>query len=175
MRILLLLLPAALLLFSCGTPKELRTDNIPSVKELDLEKYAGTWFEIIRLDHSFERGLQNVTATYIPKEDGKIKVINKGYHTEDEEWREAEGKAYVPDDNKPGELKVSFFLWFYADYKVIKLDEDYQWAMVTSTSKEYLWILSRQAEMDSKTLDQLLEYARKENFPLEKIVYVKHD
>ncbi len=174
MKILLLLLPAWLVLISCGTPKELRTDNIPSVKKLDINKYAGTWFEIIRLDHSFERGLEQVTATYIPEDDGKIKVINKGFDTEDQEWSTAEGKAYVPNPDKPGELKVSFFLWFYADYKVIKLDENYQWAMVTSKSKEYLWVLSRKSEMDKSTLDDLLDFARSEGFPLEKIVYVEH-
>jgi apolipoprotein D and lipocalin family protein len=173
--LIFMLLPlVAIMLFSCSVPKELRTDYIPSVPELDLEKYSGTWFEIIRLDHSFERGLQKVTATYSIRDDGKIKVINKGYDTEDQEWSEAEGKAYVPDPNKPGELKVSFFLWFYGDYKVIKLDKDYQWAMITSNSKEYLWILSRTSQMDQSKLDELLDFAKSEGFPLEEIIYVEH-
>lgn len=173
-NLLFIFIPSVLLLFSCSTPKELRTDSIPSVKELDLDKYVGTWYEIIRLDHSFERGLQKVTATYSIKDDGNIKVLNKGFDNDEQEWSEAEGKAYIPDPNKPGELKVSFFLWFYGDYKVIKLDKNYQWAMVTSSSKEYLWILSRQKEMDKMKLDELLSYARDEGFPLEKIVYVEH-
>ena len=164
------------ILTSCGTPKELRTDDIPAVDELDINRYLGTWYEIIRLDHPFERGLENVTAAYELKEDGDIRVINRGWDVEDKEWSEAEGKAWRPDpDIEPGKFQVSFFLWFSSLYKVIKLDEDYSFAMVTSSSKEYLWILSREPELPDSTYNMLINFAEEKGFPLEDLHKVKHD
>lgn len=111
--------------------------NTTTVKELDLERYLGTWYEIARFDHKFERGLQGVTATYSMREDGKVKVLNQGYeNTLDGKLSVAEGKAKLTDE--PGKLKVSFFWIFYADYFVMELDKDYQWALIGSKSDKYL-------------------------------------
>jgi apolipoprotein D and lipocalin family protein len=173
-KILAIILSCVAGLVSCGTPQELSTEGIPAVDDFELKRYLGRWYEIARLDHPFERGLERVTATYSTKEDGGIKVVNRGYDTEDEEWSEAEGKARVPDPDRPAYLEVSFFLWFYSPYKIIKLDEDYQWAVVTSSSKEYLWILSRSPEMVDKTYNRLVDFAKTKGFPLEKLHRVEH-
>ncbi len=175
-KIFILIAAIPAVLTSCGTPKELQTGDIPAVNKLDINRYLGTWYEIIRLDHPFERGLENVTATYELKEDGDIRVINRGWDVEDKEWSEAEGKAWRPEpDKEPGKFQVSFFLWFSSLYKVIKLDDDYQWAMVTSSSKEYLWILSREPELPDSTYNMLINFAKENGFPMEDLHKVKHD
>ncbi|MGB1004861.1 MAG: lipocalin family protein, partial [Salibacteraceae bacterium] len=136
--ILLLFLP---LFYSCQSQTTMIDKTV--VKELVLEKYLGTWYEIARYDHSFERNLVGVTATYSMRDDGKIKVLNAGYkNTLDGKLSEAEGKAKIPNANEPAKLKVSFFWIFYGDYFVLELDENYQWAVIGSSSDKYLWILS---------------------------------
>lgn len=141
-----------------------------TVKELDLNRYLGTWYEIARFPHSFEKNLVGVTATYRLRDDGKIRVINQGYkNTLDGEPSIAEGKAKIPDKLEPGKLKVSFFWIFYADYLVLELDENYQYAMIGSSSPKYFWILSRTPQMDPDTYEMLLEKARKRGYNMEKL------
>lgn len=174
-RILILILSVSFIISACGTPKELSTENIPTVDNLEIEKYLGKWYEIARLDHPFERDQENVTANYSLREDGEIRVLNRGYDTTDNEWSDAEGNAYRPDpENKPGLFKVSFFLFFYGDYKVIALDEDYQWVMVTSSSKEYLWILGREPQLSDEDYNMLIEKAEKWDFPLDDLYRLQH-
>ena len=166
-----------LLLFfvTCTVPDEMKTDHIPVVTGFDVQRYLGTWYEISRLPHRFEKNLQKVTATYTLREDGKIKVLNRGYHTEKEEWKEAEGKAWIPDPQKPAHLRVSFFWIFAADYKVIALDTvAYAYAMVTSSSKEYLWILARKPHLDKTVYDRLIAYAKQQDFDLSKLEIIEH-
>jgi lipocalin len=144
-----------------------------TVKELDINRYLGTWYEIARFPHSFEKNLVGVTATYSLRDDGKIQVINEGYkNTLDGKRSRAEGKAKIPDKQEPGKLKVAFFLFFYADYFVLELDENYQYAMIGSSSDKYFWILSRSPQMDSQTYEMLLEKARKRGYNLEKLIKV---
>ena len=127
------------------------------VKELDIERYLGKWYEISRYDHKFERGLVGVTASYSYREDGKIKVVNSGYEkTLNGQKSEAIGKAKIPDPKIPSKLKVSFFWFFYGDYFVLELDKNYQWAVIGSSSDNYLWILSRTPQMDKRIYDELL-------------------
>lgn len=149
------------------------TADMQTVAELDLERYLGTWYEIARFPHRFERGLVNVTATYNPLPDGKIEVINRGIR--DGEESIAKGKAWRPDPNEPGRLKVSFFWIFASDYKVFVLDEDYQYAMVTSSSKNYLWILARTPTLDEQVYEQLLQTARDNGFDLSQLIKVPQD
>jgi apolipoprotein D and lipocalin family protein len=164
-----------LILITCRVPEEMKTDHIPVVAGFDLQRYLGTWYEIARLPHSFERDLQQVTATYSLRDDGKIKVLNRGYNTKKEEWKEAEGKAWIPDPAKPAHLRVSFFWIFAADYKVIALDTvEYQYAMVTSSSKAYFWILARQPQLDARVYDQLLACAHQQGFNLSQLIKVEH-
>jgi apolipoprotein D and lipocalin family protein len=138
----------------------MKTDYIPTVKPFDLKRYLGKWYEIARLPNRFEENLEQVTADYSLKEDGEIKVLNRGFNTSDQKWEEAEGRAWVPDTTNPSDLKVSFFWIFSSGYKVIALDqENYSYSMVTSSSKKYLWILSRTKDIDLIIYDSLIRKA----------------
>lgn len=145
------------------------------VNELDIQKYLGTWYEIARYNHRFERGLVGVTANYSIREDGKIKVVNSGYKNSfDGKFSRAVGKAKVPDPlNEPAKLKVSFFLFFYGDYYVLELDNDYQWALIGSSSDDYLWILSRKPQMEEELYDQLLGKLQKRGYDISKLIKVE--
>lgn len=143
-----------------------------TVTALDLNRYLGTWYEIARFDHSFERGLEGVTATYSLKEDGKIKVINKGYKNSlNGEPKVAIGKAKLTDD--PGRLKVSFFWIFYADYLVMELDKDYKWVLIGSKSDKYLWILSRTPQLEESVKQHILKLARERGYDTSKLIWVE--
>jgi len=157
----------------CFTSKELSTESIQAVKTFDLQRYLGMWYEIARLPHSFESGLDSVTATYTLRDEGKIEVFNKGFNTAKGEWKEAKGKAFIPDTSAGAFLRVSFFWIFYGDYKVIALDTlDYSYAMVTSHSKEYLWILSRTPRLDQHVYDVLIRQAGEWGFNISELYKV---
>ena len=144
------------------------------VKELDIEKYLGRWYEIARYDHRFERGLVGVTATYTLREDGKLKVVNSGFEeTLNGLKSEATGKAKIPNPNIPSKLKVSFFWFFYGDYFVLELDKNYLWAVIGSNSDEYLWILSRTPQMDESLYSQILDKLTKRGYDIIKLIKVK--
>ncbi len=149
-------------------------ENIKPVDNFDLERYLGTWYEIARLDHSFERGLEKVTAEYSLRDDGGVKVVNRGFDTEKQEWDEATGKAYFVGDKNTGQLKVSFFGPFYGGYNIIALDEDYQYAMVCGPDRSYLWILARTPDLDSAIVDKLVKAAKGLGFTTEELIYVEH-
>jgi apolipoprotein D and lipocalin family protein len=117
--------------------------GVEPVQNFDLERYLGQWHEIARLDHSFERGLTDVTATYSKREDGGVRVMNSGFNTETQAIKSAEGKAYFIGSPNVGSLKVSFFGPFYGGYHIAKLDEDYQMALVIGPNTDYGWILAR--------------------------------
>ena len=145
------------------------------VKGFDLEPYLGKWYEIARLDHSFERGMSNVTAEYSLREDGGVRVINRGYLEKDDKWKEAEGKAYFVDDTSVGKLKVSFFGPFYGAYNVIALDKEaYQWSLVAGPDTKFLWILSRTPGLDKTIVDQLLTQAKSYGVEVEDLIFVDH-
>lgn len=168
----LLLIFSVLFVFSCTKTNSQMIDKT-TVKELDLNRYLGTWYEIARFPHSFEKDLVGVTATYSLREDGKIKVLNQGYkNTLDGELSVAEGKAKIPEKSQPGKLKVSFFWIFYGDYNVLELDENYQYVMIGSSTPKYFWILSRTPQMDAATYEMLLEKARKRGYNLDKLYKV---
>lgn len=168
----LLILPVILMLCACvgGPPGGLQV-----VEEFDVSRYEGTWHEIARLDHRFERGLSRVTATYELQPDDTVRVINRGFDSESQEWEEAVGKARFTGEPDIGALKVSFFGPFYGAYNIVALDkENYQWALVTGPSFGYLWILSRQAEMDPVTYQQLIKMASDAGFATEELIVVEH-
>lgn len=145
------------------------------VKQLDLQKFLGTWYEIARYDHRFERGLVGVTANYSLRDDGKIKVENRGYKNSlDGKLSNVVGKAKIPNpENSPAKLKVSFFLFFYADYFVLELDKDYQWALIGSSSDKYLWILSRKPQMEKEIYSELLNRLKKRGYDVSKLIRVE--
>jgi lipocalin len=161
-------------LFSfCCTKTQSKMIDKTTVKELDINRYMGTWYEIARFPHSFEKNLVGVTATYSQRDDGKIRVLNEAHKkTLDGRQTKAEGKAKIPNKKEPGKLKVAFFWNFYADYYVLELDKNYQYAMIGSSSDKYFWILSRTPQMDPKTYEMLLENARKRGYDLKKLIKV---
>jgi lipocalin len=145
-----------------------------TVENLDIDRYLGTWYEIARFPHSFEKGLVGVTATYSFRKDGKIKVVNQGYKGSlGGKKSRAEGKAKIPDPEEPARLKVSFFLFFYGDYYVLELDPEYRWAMIGSSTPDYFWILSRTPQMDEEIYQSLLENARQRGYDLEPLIKVE--
>lgn len=129
------------------------------VSPFDLQRYLGTWFEVARLDHRFERGLSRVSATYSLNSDGSVKVLNRGYNAAEKAWSEAEGRALFTGDANTGSLKVSFFGPFYGGYHVVALDPDYRWAMVIGPDTGYLWILARDKQMPAELRERLLAQA----------------
>lgn len=168
----LLLIFSVLFAFSCTKTNSQMIDQT-TVKELDLNRYLGTWYEIARFPHSFEKNLVGVTATYSLRDDGKIEVLNQGYKiTLDGEKSRAVGKAKITNKLEPGKLKVSFFWIFYADYNVLELDENYQYVMIGSSSDKYFWILSRTPQMEPAIYEMLLEKARKRGYNLDKLYKV---
>ena len=148
-------------------------EGITPVKDFELEKYLGKWYEIARLDHSFERGLDSVSAQYSMREDGGVKVINRGFNTEDNEWSEAEGKAYFVNDEDEGYLKVSFFGPFYGSYIIFELDkENYQFAFVSGNTTSYLWLLSRTPIVSEEVMDKFIKRSRELGFNIEELIFV---
>jgi len=153
---------------SVSPPKDVKVVN-----NFDSQRYLGTWYEIARLDHRFERGLEQVTANYSPREDGGLKVINRGFNTQKQQWQESTGKAYFIGSPQVAALKVSFFGPFYGGYNVIELDADYRYALVCGPNRDYLWILSRTPELDAATRDRLLQTAKNNGFAIDKLIWVK--
>ena len=130
-----------------------------TVSEFDLSRYLGVWYEIARFDHSFERGMDNAMAQYILQDDGTVVVLNTGW--KEGQFKIAEGKAKYPDpEKKPGALKVSFFMFFYSEYNVMMVDEDYTISLVGSKTDNYLWILSRTPVPDPDLLQAVLDEAQ---------------
>ena len=150
-------------------------DGTEPVSGFELERYLGEWYEIARLNHSFEEGLDCVTATYSLRDDGGVKVINRGYNLEAQAWDEAEGRAYFIDDESVGRLKVSFFGPFYGGYNVLELDDDYQWALVAGPNRDYLWILARTPTLESDVEQRLRQRAAELDFPTDELIDVVQD
>ena len=167
-RILALLV---LFLSGCvGIPK-----NVTPISNFNLEKYLGKWYEIARLDHSFERGLTRVTADYSLRKDGGVRVLNRGYSEKEAKWKEVEGRAYFVKQPDQGYLKVSFFGPFYGSYVIFELDhEGYQFSLVSGPDKSYLWILARSPEIGDELKQVLIEKAATLGFDTNKLIFVKH-
>ncbi|WP_300464084.1 lipocalin family protein [Desulfobacula sp.] len=151
-------------------------ENVKPVNNFKLEKYLGKWYEIARLDHSFERGLSHVTADYKLRNDGGIKVINRGYSAEKDSWKEDEGKAYFVEASDLGYFKVSFFGPFYGSYIIFELDQEgYQYSLVCGPDKSYLWILGRNPTMKEGIKSALLEKAAEAGFDISQLIFVNHE
>ena len=150
-------------------------DGITPVENFDLNRYLGKWYEIARLDHSFERGLSQVTAEYSLKSDGTVRVINRGFSEKENRVKQAEGKARFVGDPDRGHLKVSFFGPFYGAYVIVELDHDgYQYALVCGPNRNYLWILARTPDLTDEVRDMLEKKARGLGFDTEDLIYVDH-
>ena len=151
-------------------------EGVHPVKEFDLNKYLGTWYEIARLDHSFERELERVTAQYSLRDDGGVRVINKGFSITENKWKEAEGKAYFVRSRNEGYLKVSFFGPFYGSYIVFELDrERYQYAFVSGPDTSYLWLLSRTPTVSKELVDRFVKRSKELGFDTDNLIFVDHN
>jgi apolipoprotein D and lipocalin family protein len=150
-------------------------ENVKPVDHFKAERYLGKWYEIARLDHSFERGLTRITAEYSLRDDGGIRVLNRGYSAKENSWKEAEGKAYFVKGSDQGYLKVSFFGPFYGSYIIFELDqENYQYSLVCGPDKSYLWILSRGPKIEGDIKDRLIAKAAASGFDTGKLIFVDH-
>lgn len=151
-------------------------ENVKPVDNFKLENYLGKWYEIARLDHSFERGLSRVTADYSLRADGGLKVINRGYSVKENKWKEAEGKAYFVRGSDQGYLKVSFFGPFYGSYIVFELDhENYQYSLVSGPDKSYFWILARTSQINENIKNVLIAKAASLGFDTSKLIHVNNE
>lgn len=146
-----------------------------TIKEFNLKRYLGKWYEIARFNHRFERGLEAVTAEYSLRPDGKIKVVNCGYkENPDGPQKCTTGKARLPKDGPIGKLEVSFFWIFYSDYNILELDKDYVWSLIGSSTDKYLWILSRTPQLPADTLSYILGKARERGYDTNKLIFIRH-
>jgi apolipoprotein D and lipocalin family protein len=160
------------LLLALGGCSTTVPEGITAVTGFDATRYAGTWFEIARLDHSFERGLDNVSARYTLKPDGSVQVINRGFNREKNAWKEAEGLAKFTGSPSTASLKVSFFGPFYGGYHVVALDAAYRWAMVVGADRSYVWILARDKQLPADIRAQLLAKAQALGIAVEQLIWV---
>lgn len=166
---------AVSLLFMLSACKTLPVpEGAVPVKPFDQERYLGKWYEVARFDFKFEKNLNNTTANYSVNEDGSIKVVNRGFNYVKGQWKESIGKAKFVNDATEARLKVSFFGPFYGGYNVIALDPDYQYALISGSSLEYLWILSRTPSIPDDVKESYLKVARELGFETENLIWVEH-
>jgi apolipoprotein D and lipocalin family protein len=150
--------------------------GVTPITGFELDRYLGKWYEIARLDHAFERGLSNVSATYGVREDGGVAVLNRGYDDRAGVWKEAEGRAYFIGESTVGSLKVSFFGPFYGGYHIVALDRaNYSHALISGPSRDYLWILARTRSVSPAVLENLFQQARALGFATDRLILVKQD
>jgi apolipoprotein D and lipocalin family protein len=159
------------LLVACSTAPPA---GLQAVTPFDVQRYQGTWYEIARLDHSFERGMTDVSARYTVQDDGSVQVINRGFNAQKNEWKQAVGKALFTGPSDRGSLKVSFFGPFYGGYHVVALDPQYRWSMVVGPDRDYLWILARDKQLDPVQKDQLLRQAQDFGLATDALIWVSH-
>ncbi|SUW65658.1 Outer membrane lipoprotein blc precursor [Buttiauxella agrestis] len=164
-------LAVAFLVVSCSSPTPPPGTTV--VNHFEAKRYLGKWYEIARMDHSFERGLEQVTATYSTMDDGGIQVINRGFNPDRQMWQQSIGKAYFTGDPNRAALKVSFFGPFYGGYNVIAIDKDYRHALVCGPDKDYLWILSRTPTISNEVKQQMLNIATQQGFSVDKLMWIK--
>ena len=142
-----------------------------TVEHLNIDRYMGQWFEIARFDHSFERNLEKCRANYTKLPDGKIVVENSGVNAHTGNFKLSVGKAKA--GNKPGTLRVSFFWFFYSDYNILALGDNYDWSLVGSKSDKYLWILSRTPTLPKSTIEKILSIAQQRGYDTSKLIWVR--
>lgn len=165
----LLCVPFLLVACSLGPPP-----GVTPVNDFQLSRYLGTWYEIARLDHSFERGMSDVSARYSLNADGSVRVLNRGFDTAKDNWREAEGRALFIGSDRVGSLKVSFFGPFYGGYHVAALDPDYRWSLVIGPDPSYAWILARDKNLDADARENILKLARQAGVDVSALIWVSH-
>ncbi|CAM2804621.1 lipocalin family protein [Vibrio rarus] len=153
-----------------------KPQQVNPVQNFQLQRYLGQWYEIARLDHSFERGMTQVTAEYSMREDGGVRVLNRGYNRQSQQWSDAEGKAYFVKSEDLGFLKVSFFGPFYGSYIVFELEKDnYDYAFVSGPDHSYLWLLSRTPHVSDELKQKFKSQAGELGFNINNLIWVEQD
>ncbi len=165
-------LVGAALLAGCAATRP--PDGVAAVRGFSLERYQGHWYELARLDHRFERGLTDVSATYVPQSDGTVRVVNRGFDPARGRWREAVGTARFLGAEDVGSLKVSFFGPFYGGYHVVALDAQYRWALVLGPHRGYCWVLARERDLPDATREAITQRARALGVDTAALVWVTH-
>ncbi|UFK97221.1 lipocalin family protein [Kaistella faecalis] len=162
-----------LLIFSSCSVKI--PEGATAVNNFEKEKYLGKWYEIARLDFKWEKNMEQVTAEYSLKDNGHIKVDNKGYNYVKKEWKQSIGEARFVEDEKTSRLKVSFFKPFWAGYNVIELAGDYQYALVVGDDLDNMWILSREKTIPEDIKQRFLSKAKSLGYKTEELVWTKQN
>ena len=147
-------------------------NTLEVVPHVELKKYLGKWYEIAHLPARFQEGCTDTTATYTLSEDGSISVLNECIRNG--KVKQAKGKAKVVDKTSGAKLKVTFFWPFYGDYWIINLGKDYEYAVVGTPNRKYLWILSRTPQIDDKLFSQLIESAKSKGFDVNNLIKTSH-
>ena len=168
MKRIIIIVVIVMTAISCNAQSSI---NRTTVASLDVERYMGSWYEIARFDHSFERDMEYCKAQYSLMPDGKILVENSGVDSRSGKFRVVEGKAKL--GSHPGQLRVSFFLFFYSDYNILALDKNYEWALIGSKSPKYLWVLARTPKLPEVVLNEILTEASDRGYDVSKLIMVK--
>ena len=162
-----LVLTSLLFLGGClGIP-----EGVQPVHGFAVAGYLGTWYEIARLDHPFERGLSRVSANYTLREDGSVRVINRGYLAEKGIWKDVEGRARFVSSRETGYLKLSFFRPFYKSYVIFELGPDYKYAFVSGSDKERLWLIARTPVVSRELKDRFIARAKELEFATDNLIF----
>lgn len=172
---LFVLLMAGAGLLAAGCTNIQPPSGVTAVTPFDLGRYQGRWYELARLDHSFERGMTDVSATYTPQADGSVRVVNRGFVPAKGEWREAVGRALFIGSPTIGSLKVSFFWPFYGGYHVAALDPDYRWSLVIGPDTSYAWILARDKRLDATQRDAIVARAQALGVDTSALIWVSQE
>lgn len=160
-----------LLSTACSTPTPPQGTTV--VDNFNVQRFAGRWYEIARLDHSFERGLERVSATYTLQPDGSVGVVNRGYNPDRGMWQSIDGTALFTGSPTRGALKVSFFGPFYGGYNILYLDKDYRLAVICGPDRNYLWLLARAPVISQQQKQQLLDNAARQGFNTGNLIWVR--
>ncbi|KJR98925.1 MAG: membrane protein [Desulfobulbaceae bacterium BRH_c16a] len=163
------------LLTSCVISRQRAAPETPpliTVAHVDLDRYLGLWYEIGRYPNTFQKGCLDSTAMYTARPDGEIDVLNSCRDEQDGSLREARGRAWVVDnDPSNARLKVSFFWPFRGDYWIIDLGQEYEYAVVGTPDRKYLWILSRTPAMNPEVLEKILQNVEKQGFTRDNLLF----
>lgn len=164
---------SSIVFFSIMLFNSCKNKDLATVSSVDLEKYAGKWYDIASFPQRFQKGCENTTATYTLTDKGYVIVENRCKKQEENSY--IKGKAFVQKNTGNAKLKVQFFWPFRGKYWIIELDKNYQYAVVGHPNRKYLWILSREPQMDNALFKELLKKIESKGFDINKIEKVVHN
>lgn len=175
-RIFFLLFVLVTLSFTGFIPSEMKSSQpLQTVSHVDLNRYAGKWYEIASYPQSFQKGCHCTTAEYTLHEKGYVIVENRcNRDSINGPQSYIKGKAFAQKGTGNAKLKVQFFWPFRAKYWIIDLADDYSYAVVGHPNRKYLWILSRTPQMNDSTYNQILSRVEGQGFDLKILQKTPH-